>query len=91
MKIKLISYLLKKILILEKLKKGQYKLEDIIENNVVDKILGKYQDNDLILKTRKFGLYVTWGDNKKSINDININVNDITLENVIQYITSAPK
>ena len=81
----------KKDINIEKLKKGEYTLEEIIENNVVDKILGKYENNDIILKHGKFGLYVTWGDNKKSINDININVNDITFENVIEYITSVPK
>ena len=42
----------------------------IIENNTIDKVLGKYNHKDLVLKKGKFGLYVTWGDNKKSINNI---------------------
>ena len=50
---------------LDKLKKGLYKLEEIIEESTIQKVLGNYQDNELILKKGKFGLYVTWGDKKK--------------------------
>ena len=80
----------KKDIDLEKLKNGEYKLEDIIQSNQIDKILGKYENNDLILKKGKFGLYVTWGTNKKSINTININENDITLDDVISFINKTP-
>tara|TARA_A100001011_G_C14300907_1_gene840733 strand:+ start:46 stop:2370 length:2325 start_codon:yes stop_codon:yes gene_type:complete len=79
----------KKDINIDKLKNGNYKLEEIIEDNTVDKILGKYQNNNVLLKKGKFGLYITWGDNKKSINDININENDIKLEDIIHYITNS--
>ena len=52
------------------------------ENNV----LGKYQDKDVILKKGQFGLYVTWGDNKKSLQNLKIEKHEITLQDVIDYI-----
>jgi len=79
----------KKDIDLEKLKNGEYKLEDITQNNQIDKILGKYENTDLILKKGKFGLYVTWGNNKKSINNININEASITLDDVISFINKT--
>ena len=79
----------KKDIDLEKLKNGEYKLEDITQSNQIDKILGKYENNDLILKNGKFGLYVTWGTNKKSINNININEANITLDDVISFINKT--
>ncbi len=71
---------------LEKLKQGKYLINDIIEEKNINRILGKYEDQDLILKKGKFGLYVTWGENKKSINDINIQDSDITINDIIKYI-----
>jgi DNA topoisomerase-1 len=79
---------IKKDIDLEKLKKGEYKIEEIIQNNQIDKILGKYENQELVLKKGKFGLYVTWGNNKKSINTININENDITLDDVVNFINN---
>jgi hypothetical protein len=32
--------------------------------------LGKYKDEDLILKKGKYGLYAIWGDNKKSLSSL---------------------
>ena len=74
---------------LDKLKKGLYKLEEIIEESTIQKVLGNYQDNELILKKGKFGLYVTWGDKKKSLNNIDVNEYDITLQDVIPFIEKS--
>jgi DNA topoisomerase-1 len=72
---------------LTKLKNQEYKLEDIIEKNVVlNKILGKYNGTDVILKKGKFGLYVCWDKNKKSLNNINTEESKIVLEDVIKII-----
>jgi DNA topoisomerase I len=70
---------------LNKLKNGEYEIKDIIEDNF-NKCLGTYQNKDLILKKGKFGLYVIWGDNKKSINNIKINENDIIIDDIIPLI-----
>ena len=74
---------------LDKLKSGLYKLEEIIENTTDQKILGIYKDYDLILKKGKFGLYATWGENKKSLSNININEYDITFDDVISFIENS--
>lgn len=72
---------------LTKLKNQEYKLEDIIEKNIVlNKILGQYNGADVILKKGKFGLYACWDKNKKSLNNINIEESNIVLEDVIKII-----
>ena len=74
----------KKDLDIEKLKSGFYKLGDIIEN--VNSVLGRHEGKEMILKKGKFGLYVTWGENKHSLNGINIQENELNLENILQFI-----
>lgn len=72
---------------LNKLKNKEYKLEDIIEKNIAaNKILGQYNGADVILKKGKFGLYVCWDKNKKSLHNINIEESKILLEDVIKII-----
>jgi DNA topoisomerase-1 len=72
---------------LTKLKNQEYKLEDIIEKNVVvNKILGQYNGSDIVLKKGKFGLYISWDKNKKSLNNINIEESKIVLDDVIKLI-----
>ena len=64
------------------LEKGGYKLEDIIEKINSNKI-GKYQGEDLIVRKGKYGLYVTWGDNSKTLSCFgNRPVENITFEEV---------
>lgn len=48
--------------------------------------LGKYNNEDLFLKKGKYGLYVVWGENKKSVNEIKKGEDDITLEDVISIL-----
>ena len=82
----------KKDIDLNKLRKGGYTLEEITEdtseNTKLNKKLGLYKNSELFLKKGKFGLYVTWGENKKSLNNIDIDQNDITLEDAIRVIES---
>ena len=74
---------------LEKLRSGKYKLEDIVEDNKLNRTLGVYKDCDLVLKKGKFGLYVEWGENKKSINQINIKDSDIQLDDVVPLLEQS--
>lgn len=53
------------------------------KTNKFTKNLGKYENQDLILKEGSYGLYVVWGDNKKSIKEIRKDKNDITLDDVL--------
>jgi len=72
----------------EKIKNGEYTIDEIIETNNCNKIIGKYKGDDVILKRGKFGNYITWGENKKSLNNIEKNVDDLTIEDIITYIES---
>ena len=79
----------KKDINLDKLRNGEYLLKDIIEDSNLNKKLGSYQNEEIFLKKGQFGLYVVWGDNKKSINEIQINETDINLDNVIEIIENS--
>lgn len=69
---------------LDKLKRGEYALDDLIE--LKTNYLGKYKDHDLYIKTGKFGPYVEWGENKKGIKSLleetKKTVDEITLEDI---------
>jgi DNA topoisomerase-1 len=69
---------------LEKLKKQEYKLDDLME--VKSNHLGKYKDHDLYIKTGKFGPYVEWGENtqsiKKLLEETNKKIDEITLDDI---------
>ena len=72
---------------LNKLKNQEYKLEDIIEKTtILNKVLGQYNGVDVILKKGKFGLYISWEKNKKSLNNINIDESKIVLDDVVKII-----
>ena len=68
-------------------KNQEYKLEDIIEKTtILNKVLGQYNGVDVILKKGKFGLYISWEKNKKSLNNINIDESKIVLDDVVKII-----
>lgn len=69
---------------LNKLKNKEYTLDDLIEFENAN--LGKYDDQDLYLKIGKYGNYVEWGENKKNISDIGIELKDITINDIEQFI-----
>ena len=74
---------------LKLLENGNYKLDEIIENdNTSQIILGKYNDIDVILKKGKFGIYIMWGENSKTLKEIgNRPIENITFEEVTKYLT----
>jgi DNA topoisomerase I len=85
----------KKDINLEKLKKGEYTLDEIVESKLINHVIGKYNGDDVILKKGKFGNYIMWGENRKSLNNIeklfgDKSVDELTIEEVIQYIESSP-
>jgi DNA topoisomerase-1 len=66
---------------LEKLKKGEYNLEDLLE--IENRNLGKYENEDMVLKNGKYGCYVEWGENKQSIKNIEKPIENIELKDII--------
>lgn len=72
------------ILDLEKLKNGKYDLEELIETRT--KSLGKYENEEMYIKNGKYGWYVEWGSNKKSIKNIEKPLESLELQDVIEFI-----
>jgi DNA topoisomerase-1 len=68
----------------EKLKNREYILDDLYE--IKNDCLGKYEDEDMFIKNGKFGLYVEWGDKRESIKKIEKPIDQITLQDVIDYL-----
>ena len=72
---------------INKLKNGEYKLSELVcENKLTGKMLGLYKDHEVILKNGKFGLYIEWGELKKSIKLESMKLgkkeDEITLEDI---------
>jgi DNA topoisomerase-1 len=79
----------KKDIDLEKLKAGGYKVEDILAENKssTDRILGQHDGEDVILKDGKFGLYITWGKNNKSLKCFgNRPIENISFEDIVKIL-----
>ena len=76
---------------LKKLEGGEYKLEDIVATVKQNQLqLGIYKDEPLILKKGKFGLYVTWGQNSKSLSSFgNRPIESIKLDDVLEILNKA--
>lgn len=71
---------------MEKLKKGEYKLSELLDNKPKDRIIGKYKKQDVYLKSGKFGNYITWGENKKSLNGLDKTIDEIEMDIIIKII-----
>ena len=73
---------------LDKLKRGEYALDDIIKKNntSIGKNLGKYKNNDIILKKGRFGIYIEYNNENKSVNITDKEYDDITLEDIIKIL-----
>jgi DNA topoisomerase-1 len=74
------------IIDLEKVKRGEYKLEDLLE--IEESSLGKYEEEEVFLKNGKYGWYVQWGSKTQSIKDLEKKtpIESITIEQIIQFI-----
>ena len=71
----------------KKLQNGEYSLEDILLQTNNGKNLGKYKNIDVILKNGKFGPYVEYNNQNKSIK--NLLFDDINLEDVISLLEES--
>jgi len=69
---------------MNKLKNKEYEVEELLLEEPPS--LGSYKGDELLIKHGKFGYYVEWGEHKESIKSINIPVNEITRENLIEFI-----
>ena len=48
--------------------------------------LGKYKNDDVIIKKGKYGNYIEWGANKKTLNGLQKELDEITMDDIIKII-----
>ncbi len=81
---------IKKDVDIKLLEKGSFTAEDIIDTNKTAKgqyILGQHNGNDVILRKGKFGLYISWGENSKTLKELgNRPIDNITFDEVKKYL-----
>jgi len=78
----------KKDVELEKLKANKYTLEELIETT--QRYLGQWNDIDVHVKTGRYGMYAEYGDKRISIKNKDINLENITIEDV-KNLMDVPK
>ena len=69
---------------LEKAKRGEYTLEDLLEQSQIS--LGNYKDLPVILKNGRYGPYIEWSDKKESVKHIEKGFSQIKLEDVLSLL-----
>ena len=67
---------------LDKLRRGEYTTDDLIEIPI--QCLGKIGEHEVFLKHGKFGAYAEWGDKKHSVDDIIKSKGVVTLSDVVE-------
>jgi DNA topoisomerase-1 len=81
---------IKKDIDIHKIENGDYTVDEIVDTNKTAKsqyILGQHNGKDVILKKGKFGLYITWGENSKTLKELgNRPIENITFDEVKQYL-----
>jgi hypothetical protein len=81
---------IKKDIDLEKLERGEYKLEDLLDIEIKKKnseSIGKYHGEDLFIKKGKYGIYANWGETNKSLSSFgNRPIENITYEEVLKIL-----
>lgn len=75
---------------LDLLNKDEIKLKDILtDNTTCSNPIFKFQDSDVFLKRSKYGLYVSWGTNKLSLKDLDLNDSQMNLDNLEEPIKAS--
>jgi DNA topoisomerase-1 len=86
---------IKKDIDIQKLENGEYSVEDIVANNANsdnknNHSIGNYEDQEVFIKKGKYGLYVVWGDNSKTLKEFgNRDIQSISFEEVLPYLESG--
>jgi DNA topoisomerase-1 len=81
---------IKKDVDINKLENGDYNLNDVIETTKKQNAqynLGEYEGKIVILRKGKFGLYVSWGENSKTLKELgNRPIENITFDDVKPFL-----
>ena len=72
------------------LETGTYTVEDLVDTKKTANsqfILGDYNGKDVILRKGKFGLYISWGENSKTLKELgNRPIENITFDDIKKYL-----
>jgi DNA topoisomerase-1 len=72
---------------MDKLRRGDYTMDELrVDQIAKGKFLGTYNEKEVILRKGKFGLYLQYGDQTKSLKNAELNEANLTLEDVIRYL-----
>lgn len=75
---------------IDKLKKGEYKLEELIsENKLTGHLLGMFDKKEVYLKNGKFGYYIEYGDVKKAVRIGLKQPTEVTLDDISDVLFDA--
>jgi DNA topoisomerase-1 len=82
---------IKKDIDIHKIENGDYNetIDEIVDTNVVKKkyLLGQHEGNDVVLQKGKFGLYITWDKNSKTLKELgNRPIENITFDEIKKYL-----
>ena len=80
----------KKDLDVTKIEKGEYSLEELLEEQH-SKSLGKYKGDDVFVKKGKYGYYAQCGKKTQSLTRYDKDILEITLEDVVELFGDTPK
>ena len=77
----------KKDLDIEKLKKGEYKLKDVLDTSKGNKkCLGEFKGNDVYVMKGKYGMYINCNGKNSSISHIKKELDKVILDDVIDVL-----
>ena len=80
----------KKDIDVNSLEMGSYTVEDLVDTKKSAKsqfILGQHNGHDVLLRSGKFGLYISWGENSKTLKELgNRPIENITFDEVRKYL-----
>lgn len=73
-----------------KIENGEYKLNDIIEHDN-SRCIGKYENNDILIKKGKYGYYAQVGSKSVSLVNSDKDIMEITEKDVIELLSGKDK
>jgi DNA topoisomerase-1 len=74
---------------LEKLRKGEYSLEEVLaepDESKKGRLLGHHANKEVFLRSSKFGWYIEWGTEKKALKIDLDAANELTMEDVAEIL-----
>lgn len=70
---------------IQDIKDKKYSAEELIEED--NQCIGIYQDHEVYVKQGRYGAYVEWNEQKKSLKNIEKPTNEMTLEDIIPVLS----